>query len=811
MKVVILIVLSMCSLTILLSQTTSKSNLNFTDNYTKSYISTPSKTLDGIKPEAKWIWDSGNPNPIDYYLLVRKEINLSETPQKVTAFISAYSFADVYINGKLLDRCPINCDPEFQVYEYYDITKFLKQGDNTISAVVYNYGTGMHHRLNAQAGFFFQSKIDFEKEKSINIPSDKSWKVTRALAWEETNKLRTGSGENRPNLIGFNERFNASLMPEKWQENVFNDSNWEDAHEIGIPPFVPWNNIVVVKRPVLERNISTSIRTWRANNTIIYDFGAEITASPIFEIESSREGIVVDIGTGERLNSDSTVNATKRVDFTDQYITKKGVQSWQPSTWRGFRYFYIHPNDSIKIINVSAATRNYNLEDESSFECSDTLLKKIWKIGKNTVKLCSQDTYMDTPWREQTHYIAGDARFLQKYAFYSFGGSSNFLIKYNILCGAESQRWSEEGAIRSRYPTGWLLGPNTSAYLFDYELEWIIMLGEYYKYFGDKDLVKQVYPNLVKLLGYIQKYVSVEHGLIKDAPGWIVLDHPRNYPMDLKNEITAVNCLYYAALEQAIQLAESVLNDQTNLKKWKEQANELRTNIRKWLWSEKNKLFRDSFGSEVFSQQTQVYALLYNLVDDSERVNVVKYIMDKGRNSEQSFAYYVLYSMFNDNPEWALDYIRKYWGEQMKSPYFNGVWHEAWDVASWKGEVGTTSHAWSSGPTALLPQKVLGIEPLEAGWKTFIVKPNIGNLTWANGIVPSPMGNISVDWNKSKNKFKLNIKVPDKTSATVYVPYSDENYVIVNGKSLYKNQYKRDNNFIELRLNHGTYSIVSKF
>jgi hypothetical protein len=167
MKVIALIVFSIFSITILLSQTASKSKFNLIDNYTKSYNSTPSKTLDGIKPEAKWIWDSGNPNPIDYYLLVRKEINLPDIPNKVSAFISAYSFADVYINGKLLDRCPINCDPEYQVYEYYDITKFLKQGDNTISAVVYNYGTGMHHRINAQAGFFFQSKIDLANKKSI--------------------------------------------------------------------------------------------------------------------------------------------------------------------------------------------------------------------------------------------------------------------------------------------------------------------------------------------------------------------------------------------------------------------------------------------------------------------------------------------------------------------------------------------------------------------------------------------------------------------------------------------------------------------
>jgi alpha-L-rhamnosidase len=776
-----------------------------------SYISYPAKTLEGVKPEGKWIWNSDNPNPLDYHLLVRKEINLKDTPLKATVFISAHSFADVYINGKLLDRCPINCDPEYQIYENYDITKYLKQGKNVISALVYNYGIGMHHRINARAGFFLQGRIEFKNQTPIKILTDKSWKVQYASAWENSGKMRTGTGEDRPHLIGFNEKYNASLMPINWQEENFNDTLWENAKEIGIPPCEPWNNIVVVKRPPLKRAIALPQKKWQNGNFTIYDFGKEITAYPQLEIESLKTGIVLKLSTGERLNNDSTVNDIKRVDYTDEYITKKGVQTWSPSTWRGFRYFSILRNDSVQIKNISALTRGYDLIDEGSFECSDALINKIWDIGRNTIKLCAQDTYMDTPWREQTQYIAGDSRYLLKYAFYAFGESSKFLTKYNILCGAQSQRWNKEGAIRSRYPTDWLLGPNTSAYLPDYELEWLIMVGEYYQYYGDKNLVKQVYPNMIKLINYMSKFVSKDHGLIKDTPGWIVLDHPRNYPMDLKSEITAVNCLYYEALKQISFLAKSIMNDKINSKKYDNEAYLLKSNIHKWLWSNEKKLFRDSFDSDKFSQQTQVYALLYDQVDDSQKENVIKYIISKDKSSEQSFAYYVLFSLFNQEPDWALNYIRKYWGDQMNSPYFNGAWHEAWDVAHWKGEVGSTSHAWSSGPTALLPQKVLGIEPIEAGWKSFTIKPTITDLSWAKGIVPSPKGNIDIKWEKSGNEFIMDISVPDKTNAYVHVPASMNNEITINNKPVPK-QYilKNIKGYAELKLPGGKYRIVSK-
>lgn len=779
-------------------------------NYSNSYISPPSSLLDGIEPRAKWIWDNGIPNPPDYHLLLRKTFNLSDTAEKASAFISAYSFADIYINGKLLDHCPVNCDPYYQVYEKFDIAKFLQPGHNVISAHVYNYDLGMHHRIEARAGFFLQCKIELPGGSELEILSDDTWLVKHAEAWKFTGKLRTGNGENRPNLIGYNEDFIASLMPNGWNEIKFDVSGWANAFEIGIPPIEPWNEIVTINRPALHKEETFPVKSWRNGDKIIYDFGKEITASPYFEIYSAEEDIRFEIGTGERLDADNNVIATKRVDFTDHYTTRSGDQSWSPITWRGFRYLYIEANNKVTIRKVSALARNYDLTEEGNFECSDSLLNKIWETGKYTVKLCSQDTYMDTPWREQTQYIAGDSRYLQKYAFYAFGGSSNFLTKYNILSGAESQRWSSEGAIRSRYPTGWLLGKNTSAYLPDYELEWIIMLGEYYQYFGDENLIKQVYPNMKKLLTYLGSFVSAEHGLIKDAPGWIVLDHPDTYPMDQKEEITGLNCLYYQALKQAALLAKSVLLNESDNSSWNSKAEELRININKWLFDPVNKLYRDSFGSEKFSQQTQVYALLYDLPDNSLKENIIQHITGLGRNSEQSFAYYVLYSVFDQKPEWAVNYIKKYWGEQMQSPLFNGAWHEAWDIASWKSDFGSTSHAWCSGPTALLPQKILGTEPIEPGWKLFSIKPHSAGLKWAKGMIPSPRGKIKIGWKKLKGEFLLEVIVPDNTEALVNIPSAKEGNITINGMPIFTDSVKYSESIAIFKLRPGEYSIISK-
>lgn len=740
-------------------------------------ISPPSQLLDNQKPEASWIWDFGAENPRNYYLLVRKTIDLQQIPNESKAFISAFAYADVYINGKLVDRCPMNCDPEFQVYEKFDLTGYFKKGKNTIAAVVYNFGTGMHHRLNGRGGFFFEGSLSFAKNNILKITSDNSWQVSKATAWDNNTATRTLSS----NLIGFIEKFDARQMPEKWKESGFDDSKWAQAKVLGVPPLAPWNNIVAVNRRPLFREQVYPVNHWFVGDKVVYDFGKEIAGTPVLDLFSSQGGITLEMGTGERLLPDSSVLYTKRVNYTDYYTSKKGFQTWSPLTWRGFRYLSLSQKDSVIIKNISAINRHTDFTREGSFECSDPQLNRIWEVGNQTILLCGQDTYMDTPWREQTQYIAGDTRYLQKYAFYPFGMSSELLIRYNILSGAWSQRWQTDGSIRSRYPTDWLLGEGTSAYVADYEFEWVIMLSEYYRYFGKTDLIRQVYPNLKKLMAHFDQYIGKEHGLLAKIPGWIVLDHPDTYPMDQRDEVTGLNCLYYEALKQSSYIAQNLASDPLQAAKWTKQAEQIKANIQKWLWSPDKRRFTDSYGVEKCSQQTQVYALLYGLVNDNEKENIVNVIAAENRKSEQSFSYYVVHSAFDRKPQWALDFIRQYWGDQMKSPFFNGAWHEAWDIEHWTTDLGTTSHAWCSGPTALLPEKVLGLEPVTAGWQTFSVRPNPCDLEWAKGVVSSPFGPIVAEWKVEKDgRFKLYVVVPENTKAEIALPGSNPAKVTIN-------------------------------
>jgi hypothetical protein len=530
----------------------------------------------------------------------------------------------------------------------------------------------------------------------------------------------------------------------------------------------------------------------------VYDFGKEITAFPRFTATANRAGLELTLGTGERLDSDSIPIMKVNVDYTDTYISKKGLQSWQPLTWRGFRYYAIKESVDISIDDVSAEFRSFPVQRGGSFSCSDDELNQIWEIGRWTMQICAHDTWMDTPWREQTQYISGDTRYNIRYSAYAFAPNIKLLHDYNILCGAYSQRHSNEGAIRSRYPTGYHLGPTTSTYIPDYQLEWILMLHEYYMYYQDAELVKQVYPNLKDLLQYFEGYLSAERGLIGKVPGWVVLDHPDTYPMDVDGENTAMNCLYYGALNSAAWMARNIMEDNSQADEWEQKAEATKESIQQLLWSEKDNAFKDGYESSRITQQTQVYALKYGLVPEGKKPGVVAYSTSQGRSCEQSFSYWLLNTMFSEGEgQWALDYIRTNWGAQMKKEDFNGAWYEMWESPQGM----TKSHAWCSGPTALLPEKVLGVEPIMPGWKQFKIQPRLYDLKWAEGVVPSVAGDISVKLKKlTKGKVETGMQIkaviPATTTSKIYVPVqSSEHFAIyVNNNKIWKDGAFIDSN-----------------
>jgi alpha-L-rhamnosidase len=138
----------------------------------------------------------------------------------------------------------------------------------------------------------------------------------------------------------------------------------------------------------------------------------------------------------------------------------------------------------------------------------------------------------------------------------------------------------------------------------------------------------------------------------------------------------------------------------------------------------------------------------------------------------------------------ALEWMRLYWGgmlaegatsfwESYDLRWPKNNYHLSLQADGTSGYFVSLAHGWSSGPTAFLSERVLGVEPSLSGDGSYSVSPNLAGLEWVRGSVPTPHGPIKVAVTKDG---PIALDVPDGVvvNVTVQMP-SAQSRVLVNG------------------------------
>jgi len=151
------------------------------------------------------------------------------------------------------------------------------------------------------------------------------------------------------------------------------------------------------------------------------------------------------------------------------------------------------------------------------------------------------------------------------------------------------------------------------------------------------------------------------------------------------------------------------------------------------------------------------------------------------------YGYYMLEAMAKaGDTQRGIDTVRDYWGGMLDMGAtsfwedFNVAWtnnafridelpvagkkdiHGDFGEFCYKGFRHSLCHGWSSGPAAWLVEQVLGIQVAEVGCKAVRVKPFLGDLKWAEGSFPTPLGVIRVRHERQADgSVKSEIKAPE--------------------------------------------------
>ena len=101
---------------------------------------------------------------------------------------------------------------------------------------------------------------------------------------------------------------------------------------------------------------------------------------------------------------------------------------------------------------------------------------------------------------------------------------------------------------------------------------------------------------------------------------------------------------------------------------------------------------------------------------------------------------------------------------------------EAGATSFWETPIGATDfgdarsccHGWSSAHVGFYGQYILGVTPLEPGFRHFAVRPWAGVCDRAEGEVPTPHGMIRVKWEKQADgRLAIDVKAPDGCEAVI--------------------------------------------
>ena len=601
-----------------------------------------------------------------------------------------------------------------------------------------------------------------------------------------------------------------------WQVRSWNngvESQWSSPK-----PYIMSKNLnkdyVIARYPIQKENeFPESIMEINSENSTLYlaDFGKAAFATLSLTLTSDINNKHAILRIGEALKDrrvDKNPGGTIRYASYDIKLLKgthtyqikiradkrnTGNQAIKMPDYIGevfpFRYCEIE-SDAIgfKLENLVRESSFSLFNDMSAFSSDNKILNDIWELCRYSIKMTSFcGVYVDGD-RERIPYEA-DALINQL---------SHYAVDNEYSLG----RYSQEYLINHpTWPTEWIL-------------QSVLLAWNDYLYTGDNRSLKTYYNDLkAKILLPLadeQTYlISTRTG--KQTPELMraihfnganirdIVDWPQGgaFGQDSKpgesdyfvfrDVNTVVNAYHYRALYLMSQIANAI-GESADAAFYAERADKVKTNFNSLLFNGSNGSYRDGVGTDHSALHSSMFPLAFNMVPEEHIESVMKFIRSRKMACSVYGSQFLMDAIYEANDDqYGLDRLTalddRGWYNMIRLG--STVTLEAWDN-KYKNNL-DWNHAWGSAPANIIIRKLVGVEPIEPGFKKVRIKPQLGNLNWIDAEVPSIRGTIGIHADRSvQGTFDLNLIIPPGVIAEVWLPCSDnnDNQIYLNGNNV---------------------------
>ncbi|SDD03921.1 family 78 glycoside hydrolase catalytic domain [Niabella drilacis] len=735
----------------------------------------------------------------------RKSFSLSHQPARYLINVSADNRYRLFVNGVPVSQGPARGDLLHWYYEQVDIAHCLKQGSNTIAAVVWNMG---EHRplaqISCQTGLIVQSTAAGDSV----INTSQAWKVMHNAAYTPATAYNY--------FAGATDSVDAAHYPWGWEQTGYNDRGWMDAAllERGTPygsgtgyswvltpRDIPPMEETKQRMGIVRKADGVSIPgAWPAKNgrllvpanrkiKLLIDQGFLTTGYPELLVNGGKDARIK-LSYAEALFKNGRKgdrNAVEGYEMikapSDYFITDGGRQRlFRPLWFRTWRYIQLEietRQEPLEVEDIYAMYTGYPFRENASFESSDESLQKIWQTGWRTARLCAHETYFDCPYYEQLQYIA-DTRIQALISLYVSGDDR--LMKKAIRSFNRSRTY--EGITDSRFP-GY-----KPQFIPPFSLFWINMIRDHWMHRGDTALVKECLPGIRSVLSWFENKVDPQTGMLGALPHWNFADWAKPWPWSNEKPLggvppggltggSSVLTLQLAyTLRDAVELL-SLVNENDLAVHYTVLYQSLLKAVKKNCWNEKRQLFADDPEQNSFSQHANIMAVLSEALPTEKQGMLVSRII-ADTSLVQATLYYRFY-LFRALKKAGMANVYL----KMLQPWKDMLALGLTTFAEKPEPARSDCHAWSASPNYDLLALVCGIEPAAPGFRSVRIAPAPGGLKYIKATMPHPLGMIRMD---------LSI-TGDRWTGTVTLPAGSDGLFVYKGKTQKLNPGKNRINY----------------
>lgn len=695
---------------------------------------------------------------------IRKNFNLEKDVQKAELTVSVLGFGELYLNGKkvtddlyitphamynpqLPQEFYINpraCDDPYfndelgySVYvSKFDATEFLVKGKNVFAALVSGgwYYTGpdkyQNYRNFGKPKIAFRLKVCYVDGKTEEIVSDGSEK------WAESFLVAGGI---------FHEEQDENKEIKDFASLSYDDKDWAAVKTTEPYPSkyilneCPPNRIIKWLTPELVRKTDTEK---------IYKTPINVTGFPVIK-NGGKSGETITVWYGEELDEEGNLDLFHCYEQNSVFITDGRKEHGLRMTWHGFRFFSVKTTGDINDISCEKVALVYaDVKNTSFFRCNDQTLNFIY----DAYVLTQLENYQcgvpcDCPQIERKGYT-GDGQVLCELGMSLFDSRKLYRKWLNDIKDVQDKK---TGFVHNTAPVFVSCGGGPGGW----SVAIVNVPYAYYKYFGDKEILKEFYPQMVKYTEFMAD---------ESVDGLITIHKRKAHCLGDWNgpvkpflpEPFANTCMYIEALYRMIEIA-AIIGENQDIEKYEKTIEELKAAV------DKNYLDKETGDYCGNEKGSNAFALNVGLGDERTLNNLVKrYAEYKGFDTGIFGTKYLPKVLFERGYD---DVATSLYTSNNEFSY--KAWKDAGETTmleAWKG-ARSHNHPMFGSSVLWMFEYMLGIRQKKgsAAFSDIVINPHeIKTLTEISGGIKTVKGEISVSYKKTADGVDFAVKVPSK-------------------------------------------------